>query len=325
MHNKKLDSIIAQHDLWLQSGGAEGQQARLDGADLRQADLRNVDLSHAALTGANLERAELAGAILRNTDLRNVNLGYASLVGADLSGANLQHAAAMGADLTDACLIEAILLGIQVDYAQIRNANLTGALARKAQFYRCDMTGSKFDRADLRGANLTHANLTSASFADASIEDVALQGALFTAEQGHFLATAQSLQNLTDDDLSVEEKQINSARKRFLRNILYIQKTSIWIATIGIAVTILAGAFDIYSLTAQGTMRLEPGFNYTAALTIILISAFSTTLAAFLRLRTLEGVRASRPGAQITGQSQTVNESMKSDLQMTATQINGTK
>ncbi|MDD5177482.1 MAG: pentapeptide repeat-containing protein [Sterolibacterium sp.] len=324
MLKKDLDIVVGLHKQWLQSNGIQGRRAVLEGADLRQADLSNANLSYATLAGANLERAELVGATLCNADLRQVNLGYASLVSADLSGANLQQAVAMGVDLTSARLVGAILLGVRLDHALLRATNLTGVLARKVQFYRCDMTGAILDRADLSGANLSHANLTSASVVGTSFEDAELKGALFTAEQGQFLAAAQSLQNLSDDDLSVEEKQIISARRRFLRNVLFIQKSTFWIAIIGLVITILVGAFDLYAIAMGRTLHLAPDFNYIVALIVTLGAAFATTLAAFFRLRTLEGARTSRLQNQMNSRTVAALEFPPSELQNSETQTNET-
>ncbi|HMG05120.1 MAG TPA: pentapeptide repeat-containing protein [Chthoniobacterales bacterium] len=109
------------HQVWLESGGKEGNQASVDGANFRSCkelqgkDLRNALLNKAVfknanLTGTNLQGAELrragfSGAILRRTNLREADLQNADLekatylltsqlAGADVTGAKLPPAIA---------------------------------------------------------------------------------------------------------------------------------------------------------------------------------------------------------------------------------------
>jgi len=324
MRKDTLDMVVALHKQWLQSSGVEGQRANLESADLRQADLRNVDLSYATLAGANFERAELSGAFLCNADLREANLGYASLVGSYLNGANLQQAVAIGVNLSGAHLIDAILIGVRMDHALLKGANLSGALAHKGQFYRCCMTEAILDCVDFTGANLTHANLTSASVLGASFQEVELKGAMFTSKQGHSLAVAQRLQNLSDDDLSQEEKQIHSARRRFLRNVLLIQKSTLWIGIIGFVITIFFGAYDLYAMAITRKFSLSSDFNYILALIVTLGFGLTSTLAAFFRLRTLEGARTNYNCNQKNSPAVTNVELPSGNIQNSVTQMNET-
>ena len=68
MEQAKLNKILEEHKLWLQTCGDEGESA---------------NLSRANLSGANLSGANLSGA----------NLSRANLSGANLSGANLDYSA----------------------------------------------------------------------------------------------------------------------------------------------------------------------------------------------------------------------------------------
>ena len=85
MDREKLDKILKQHKLWLDSYGKKGKRANLTGADLRGADL-----SKAILRWANLSEADLRGARLSKADLKEANLSGADLSGADLSEADLR-------------------------------------------------------------------------------------------------------------------------------------------------------------------------------------------------------------------------------------------
>ena len=77
MEASKLNLILEQHKLWLETNGVQGQYANLRGANLEAANLSGADLRYANLTGA---------------DLRHVNLYYANLTDANLTGADLRYA-----------------------------------------------------------------------------------------------------------------------------------------------------------------------------------------------------------------------------------------
>ena len=64
MDKNKLDKILDNHKLWLQTNGEQGERADLSSADLRYADLRYADLSSADLSYANLRYADLSSADL---------------------------------------------------------------------------------------------------------------------------------------------------------------------------------------------------------------------------------------------------------------------
>jgi hypothetical protein len=69
MRNSQIDSICAQHKLWLESAGNTGKRAYLTNAVLRGADLAGANLVDANLSGADLSGADLAGADLAGANL----------------------------------------------------------------------------------------------------------------------------------------------------------------------------------------------------------------------------------------------------------------
>ena len=92
----KLNEILANHKLWIDSNIEYGNRANLRGASLRganlnSADLSGADLSDANLRGASLHYANLRGASLRGADLRDASLSDANLSDADLCDANLDY------------------------------------------------------------------------------------------------------------------------------------------------------------------------------------------------------------------------------------------
>jgi len=135
-----LSTALADHALWVASGGREGCRADLTDADLSGATLAGRDLSRAVLTGANLSGADLSEAVLDGARMIR-----ARLVGADLLGASMVEANLTWANLKNARLASAIFRG-----ACLADSDLTGARMRGADFTNADLEG-----ADLRGAELT--------------------------------------------------------------------------------------------------------------------------------------------------------------------------
>ena len=82
---KQLKRILAQHDLWLETGGKEGSRA-----NLTHANLACVNLAHANLTRANLYGANLIRANLTHANLTHANLDCATLDGASGNLNNLK-------------------------------------------------------------------------------------------------------------------------------------------------------------------------------------------------------------------------------------------
>jgi len=205
----ELDKIVADHSLWLDSRGDEGQRADFSGADLSRADLRGanlygVDFSRANLTGANLSAAflsrakfsaanltggNLVGAFLSTARLGDADLSGANLSGANLSGANLSGADLSGANLSDANLIGAFLSPSELGPSKLIRADISGADLTDA-----DLVGADFSRADLSRANLIGANLS-----DAHLSRARLIGA--HASDAHLSRAKLGRADLRDADL----------------------------------------------------------------------------------------------------------------------------
>ena len=111
--------VLDQHRRWVESGGTEGAQGHLSGADLTGVDLTAANLQGAELQKANLRGADLSMANLRNANLVEADLRETNLLGTEFSGANLMGANLYGAqglwagrlggtNLFDATLPEAV-------------------------------------------------------------------------------------------------------------------------------------------------------------------------------------------------------------------------
>ena len=108
MEASKLNQILEQHKLWIESSCEQGIRANLSYADLRGAKLYRAKLYCANLTGANLSHANLSYANLGGANLTGANLTGADLYCAEFRGANLSGANLSGAHLYCAYLNNAI-------------------------------------------------------------------------------------------------------------------------------------------------------------------------------------------------------------------------
>ena len=118
-HLLEFAELLDQHRLWVESGGKEGIQGDLSGANLNEADLtgavlqgaqmQKVRLRGADLSMANLRSANLVEADLRDTNLLGTEFSAANMMGANLYGAQGLWAGRLGGtNLFDATLPEAL-------------------------------------------------------------------------------------------------------------------------------------------------------------------------------------------------------------------------
>ena len=97
MDRDELEEILAEHKVWVNTGGIMGKRA-----DLRDSDLSGLSLSKAELGEAKLARANLANMNLSCANLKYANLSRANLQGASLVYANINLAELSGAKLRGA-------------------------------------------------------------------------------------------------------------------------------------------------------------------------------------------------------------------------------
>ena len=172
---EELEMILKNHKLWLDTHGAEGEQACLSYMDLTGVNLENADLSMANLIGTNLQ-----GANLENKDLRAADFTWADLSNANMSGANLSYAIMGGADLSGANMRYSRFIYASLANADMSMSDLQGAIFTAADLRGANLTCSDMSCADLRSANLEGANLTNADLKDANINHVDLTGVNLT-------------------------------------------------------------------------------------------------------------------------------------------------
>ncbi|MGF7175679.1 pentapeptide repeat-containing protein [Azospirillum doebereinerae] len=142
--------LVAAHERWVDSGGAEG--ARLD---LDLVSVAGADLAGRSLAAARLRRCRLPGARLTKASLEMAELSYIDLDEADLSEAVLR-----GATLRRAYLSHALLVR-----ADARPAQLAGGRSWPTNF-----DGADFSDADLRHARMGEALVRGATFLNTLID-----------------------------------------------------------------------------------------------------------------------------------------------------------
>jgi CheY-like chemotaxis protein len=152
-----VTAVAAEHVLWLQTKGAEGKRANLEGMDLAGADLSNSILANATFRGVDLSDATLTASRLDGADLRRAILSAANLSGANLGVASLRHANLSLANL---------------DNAVLRGADLSGATLRGAKVSATDFKGAMLVSTDLREADLSKAENLIQSQVDKTLCDM---------------------------------------------------------------------------------------------------------------------------------------------------------
>jgi len=204
----KIERLLADHRLYLETEYHEGHRANFASADLTGRDfsglnLRGIKMDRAVLRGADftraqLQRANLIGVISLEARFDRADLSGARLSGANLVSASLENACLAKADmefalmakvlLRGACLYEADMSGAQLDgavltRAELRKANLRGAGFRNAQLDEADLRGARLGGAFLVGASLRGANLRGAYLRLAKLDGADLSDAnLYNAE-----------------------------------------------------------------------------------------------------------------------------------------------
>jgi uncharacterized protein YjbI with pentapeptide repeats len=179
-YGNTIGEILAQHMMWMNSGGKGGRRADLLGYDLSGQMLAGANLSAAVLQSATLSKADLSEAGLAMADMSLADLRRAKLIGTDLRGVNMERSTLSGADLSDAKFNPVhIQSGTgHVWRANLRRARLDGANLRNADLRRVNFNEAVLTDADLRGAKLNEADFTGADLRGARLDGADKTGAI---------------------------------------------------------------------------------------------------------------------------------------------------
>ncbi len=163
-----LEELIAQHQLWLKTQGAEGKKLDLSDHDLRGgpslvgANLTMLIAERSIWYGRDLSQINLQAAFVRNGDFRHCNF-----MNADLRGTNFAKCMMVGAKFHKAHLEPLYFEGkrsLKTSFAgaNLRYTDFSGANLKDVDFTGADLTSANFIGADLTNAILTNANMTDA-------------------------------------------------------------------------------------------------------------------------------------------------------------------
>lgn len=142
-----LPALLALHQTWLETEGAEGGPLNVECADLSGAILSKRDLSSARLRRCQLANADFTESTLVFADLTMSDLAGAKFDRADLGGCSLRRANLRGASFVEASLFPARLGG---EAARNWPTSLENAAMHGANF-----AGAKMQLPILRGARIT--------------------------------------------------------------------------------------------------------------------------------------------------------------------------
>ncbi len=200
--DQPLEQLVDNHNIWVQSAGAQGTRLNLSGYDLRelgslkQQKLTAIHAENTKFFGMNLYKIEMQSAILDKSDFRRCDLEEADMRGASMKGVQMGHANLKNANF------DPLLFGAKgaqqrfspchFDEAKLRYADFSGANLKSAVFKNADLSYANFSGANLKGADLSTAIITGANFDDANTD-----GSLFEEQSG---GKAFSLGSLKDDD-----------------------------------------------------------------------------------------------------------------------------
>jgi uncharacterized protein YjbI with pentapeptide repeats len=186
LRSTDLDSVTFDR---LDLQGCDGDEARLERAELKLSDLRtsqwkgalwnrvtakDCDLTGLDFTGAQLLRCELgpvrmARVCFHRARIQDTKFVESELYSADFANAVLLKVTFEGYDGATVSLSRTDWTGAALFEVDFKRANMYGAVLRGAMFVRCD----------LRGVNLCSADLTGARFVGCETNGADFDGATF--------------------------------------------------------------------------------------------------------------------------------------------------
>lgn len=121
--DEKLNEILEQHEIWVQSNKEQGKQAKFSGYTLANKIISNKDLSEANFYGAALFNTTFKNTKLENTDFKDTKAINANFFDCNLTNANFSLA-----DLTNA----------NFNNSDIRNAKFIHSYLENTNFKNCN-------------------------------------------------------------------------------------------------------------------------------------------------------------------------------------------
>ena len=224
INGRSLKDILDLHELFLTTGGKEGERADLEGANLEDVNLEDACLQDAYLIGVSLKYANLTDANLIGANLASANLEDADLIGACLEGASLRYANLKCACLYNACLKDANLEGANLEGANLEGAYLKCAYLVGANLKCAYLVGACLKDANLEGANLEGVNLKGAYLFRANLVGVNLESVIYNhttlfyalqcPEKGNFIAYKKAGKCIVELEILENSKRSSATTRK---------------------------------------------------------------------------------------------------------------
>ncbi len=248
-------SLIAEHQKWLDSAGAEGRRAvfrenlqgvnfvqqRLSGASMRGlqivqcnftgAQLNEVDFSEAVLerpifSNTYLDLANFSNATFTHAEFDNAQMSEVNFSGVQAENTNFSHSKLEKFNARDAVLNHsnftssfannANFRGAQLNESDFSNSDLTHAIFRESQLNAVNFAGAKVEQANFKDAQMAHVNLNATDFSQAFDISNDAHAQFMQSERESFSSEMQKL-NQIRDELEKRERDLNAQREALHR------------------------------------------------------------------------------------------------------------
>lgn len=186
MRQEEFDSLVAEHEKWLESSEENrasnapfGSRLIITGEKIRKISLAGRRLDHAIIHGADFVHSQFENCSFENSDLTGSKFREVEFRKCNFQNANLSSAVLIKASLDKADLTKAKLTGSDLNGAILHEANLAGGDLKRVSAKYTDFTGSRLNGANFENADLSKANVDNANALRASFKDSNLDGATF--------------------------------------------------------------------------------------------------------------------------------------------------
>lgn len=184
IRNIDLDNVIIER---LDLRGADGDETRLERAEIKETDLRTSSWKGALwhrvrAKDCDLTELDLTGAQLLRCDLGPVRMARVRFHKARLQNCTFKESELYSADFAAAVVIKCVFEGYESATVSLSRTDWTGASVfevdfKRANMYGANLSGAVFLGCDLRGVNLCNANISGTRFVGCQTNGIDLDGA----------------------------------------------------------------------------------------------------------------------------------------------------
>jgi len=161
----QADQIIANHEVWLSSGGLAGERGDLSYCHLSDLNLTRKNLSQMQMYSSKFENCDFSQSILNYGDLTQSSFNGSTLIDCKLANVQAKNASFQNADLSHSILDDGIFNAANFRYANLQETFFWNTNVSYADFTEADLLG-----ADLRGANFSMARLVLTNLTEVALD-----------------------------------------------------------------------------------------------------------------------------------------------------------